>query len=221
MALGHGWRAYFLVIRAMGKMVRICFVRHGETDWNVELRMQGQIDLALNSRGEAQAAAVGRHFSTLTAAALYSSDLLRARQTAQPIGQALGLTPTLLPALRERHFGRCEGLTFAEIEARYADDARAIVSRDPDYCSPPNGESRRAHTARILGCVAQLIAGHGGQTLVVVTHGGVLDVIYRRIFDLPLHTPRQHLIPNAGLNWVRIDGEQWSLESWGETAHLA
>lgn len=125
---------------------------------------RGRSDLALNARGEAQAAAVGRSFAGKTADALYSSDLLRARQTAQPIAQALGHVPTLLPALRERHFGRCEGLTFAEIEALYADDARAIVSRDPDYCSPGCGESRRQHAARVLNASPGWWPGTAGRT---------------------------------------------------------
>ena len=202
-------------------MTRVCFVRHGETDWNVELRMQGQIDIALNAVGEAQALATGRYFEGRTAAALYSSDLLRARQTAQPIAQALRLKPTLLPELRERNFGRCEGLTFAEVAARHADDAQAIVTRDPDYCAPGGGESRRQHAARILGCVAQLVGRHGGQTIVVVTHGGVLDVIYRRAYDLPPEAPRNYPIANAGINWVVIEGERWSVERWAETSHLA
>ena len=205
----------------MGQTTRICFVRHGETDWNIGQRMQGHRDLALNARGEAQAGAAGRYFCGRQADALYSSDLLRARQTAQPIAQALSLALILDPALRERHFGRCEGLTFAEVAARYADDARAIENRDPDYCAPQGGESRREHEARVLGCVARLLGEHCGQTIVVVTHGGVLDVIYRRALGLPSDAPREYAIPNAGINWLAIDGEQWSIERWGETAHLA
>ena len=98
--------------------------------------MQGWIDQPLNAKGAAQAAALGRYFAEREAAAVYSSDLARAQQTAQPIARALGLAVGALPALRERCFGRCEGLTFAEISARYPEDAQAIVSRDPDYAAP-------------------------------------------------------------------------------------
>lgn len=205
----------------MRQTTRICFVRHGETDWNIEQRMQGHRDLPLNATGLAQAAAVGRYFVGRQANALYSSDLLRARQTAQPIAQALNLPLTPQEALRERHFGRCEGLTVDEVAARYADDARAIATRDPDYCAPQGGESRRQHAARVLGCVARLLDNHRGQTIVVVTHGGVLDVIYRRAQGLPADSPRDYAIPNAGINWLAIAGEQWLIECWGETAHLA
>lgn len=201
------------------KLTRICFVRHGETDWNIELRMQGYIDLALNAKGEAQALAAGRHFSGVQAVALYSSDLLRARQTAQPISEALRLPMVLCPELRERHFGRCEGLTFEEIADKFPEDAYAIRHRDPDYVSL-GGESRRQHQSRILGCIDGLVREHPGQTIVVVTHGGVLDVIYRRVRDLPPEAPRDYPIPNVGINWVSVDGENWLIESWGETAHL-
>ena len=203
----------------MEQVTRICLVRHGETDWNVELRMQGQIDIALNARGQAQATAIGRHFEGRRADALYSSDLVRARQTAQPVAQSLGLSAVLLPELRERHFGRCEGLTFAEIEARLPEDARAIASRDPDYVSP-GGESRRQHVTRVLTCVGALVERHRGQTVVVVTHGGVLDVVYRRVHGLPPEAPRDYPIPNAGINWLSIAGDAWSIDRWGETAHL-
>lgn len=203
------------------KKTRICFVRHGETDWNIELRMQGQTDLPLNATGEAQAFALGRHFSGLSAAALYSSDLLRARQTAQPIAEALRLPILLLSALRERHFGRCEGSTLEEVAARHAEDARAIESRDPDYAAPGGGESRRQHQIRVLDCIDRLRLDHCGQTIIVMTHGGVLDVIYRRAFGLPPEAPRDYPIPNAAINWVAIRGEQWRIERWGDTAHLA
>ena len=202
-------------------VTRICFVRHGETDWNIERRMQGHIDLPLNAKGEEQARALGRVFSGQQADALYSSDLLRARQTAQPIADALQRPMNVTAALREQHFGRCEGKVFAEIAVLNPDDAQALVSRDPDYATPGGGESRRQHEARILDCITGLVSAHPGQTLVVVTHGGVLDVIYRRVHGLPPDSPRDYPIPNAGLNRVAISGDQWLIESWGETVHLA
>lgn len=203
------------------EVTRVCFIRHGETDWNSELRLQGQIDLALNASGESQAAALGPWFLGKAAAAIYSSDLLRARQTAQPIADALRLPIVTLTALRERNFGRCEGLTMTEIADRYADDAQAIESNDPDYILPGNGESRRQLNARILRCVDELTRAHRGQTIIVVTHGGVLDVIYRRAKNLPVDSPRNYPIPNTGLNWLAIGDEQWLIELWGSTQHLA
>lgn len=200
---------------------RICFVRHGETDWNIEQRMQGHIDLALNASGKAQAISVGHYFVGVQAAALYSSDLLRARQTAWPIAQALRLPMIPLSALRERHFGRCEGLTLQEIAARNKADAQAITSRDPDCAAPGGGESLRQHEERVLACIGNLETAHRGQTIVVVTHGGVLDVIYSRALNLPPEAPRDYPIPNTGINWISIMGDQWTIECWGDTGHLS
>ena len=201
-------------------MTRICFVRHGETDWNIELRMQGHVDIPLNATGSAQAEALGRHFSKgMQADALYSSDLLRARQTAQPISDVLGVPIIPLVELRERSFGCCEGLVIAEILERFPEEAMAMKRRDAEHV-PQGGESRRQHHDRIRACVVKLVARHPSQTLVVVTHGGVLDVIYRMATGLPIVAPRNYPISNAGLNWVRIEGEEWAIESWGEVAHL-
>lgn len=202
------------------KTARICFVRHGETDWNNESRLQGQIDLALNASGESQAAALGAWFVGKAADAIYSSDLLRARQTARPISDSMRLPVIPLKALRERHFGRCEGLTMEEIVGCYADDARAIEYNDPDYVLPGNGESRRQLNDRVLRCVEELAGAHIGQTIIVVTHGGVLDVVYRRAKNLPLDAPRNYPIPNTGLNWVVIRDGQWVIEIWGSAPHL-
>ena len=129
-------------------MTRICFVRHGETAWNIELRMQGHVDIPLNATGLAQADALGRYFAEgVHADALYSSDLLRARQTAQPIADVLGLPVIPLVELRERSFGRCEGLVIAEILERYPEEAVAMKRRDPEHV-PQGGESRRQHHDR-------------------------------------------------------------------------
>ena len=200
-------------------MARICFIRHGETDWNVEQRMQGHIDMPLNVKGSTQAQMLGQRFAPGQAAALYCSDLLRARQTAQPVARALQLDVRHDPALRERNFGRCEGLTQAEIFHRYPEDARALELGDPNFV-PSGGESRKQHQARVLACVEKLVRIHAGQVIVVVTHGGVLDVLFRRVRRLPLHAPRDYAIPNAGINWIAVGGEDWEIEIWADTAYL-
>jgi len=200
-------------------MARIYFIRHGETDWNVELRMQGHIDRPLNANGLAQADALGRHFRPERVAAIYSSDLWRARQTAAPLAGVLGLSVRHEPALRERNFGRCEGMTIGEIEQAFAAEAEAFASGDPDHV-PLGGESRRQHQDRVLACVETLAQRHPGQTIVVVTHGGVLDVVYRRVRHLPLTAMRDYPIPNTGINRIAVEEGAWTIESWGDTAHL-
>ena len=203
----------------MLEVTRICFIRHGETDWNVEQRVQGHIDRPLNAKGMAQADALARRFLRGQAAALYCSDLLRARQTAEPVARALDLDIRVDQALRERNFGCCEGLTLQEIAAQSPEDARAIESGEPDFAAA-GGESRRQHQARVLACIEALARAHPAQAVVVVTHGGVLDVIRRRARRLPLQSPRDYAIPNAGINWIAINGDAWEIESWADTVHL-
>ena len=204
----------------MSVATRVCFVRHGETAWNAAQRIQGHKDLPLNESGLEQALGVGQYFKKMTVAALYCSDLQRAQQTAGPIAVALNLPPVLLPALRERNFGRFEGMTYGEVFSASEDNARALKERHPDYVLPGGGESLNQHLQRTLECIEQLVDAHPGQTIVVVTHGGVLDLIYRRARGLPLESARDFPIPNTGINWLSICGTQWTVESWAETAHL-
>jgi len=202
------------------KSTRICLVRHGETAWNAEKRIQGQTDIALDTSGLAQAEAAARWLAQHDVAALYSSDLLRARQTAMRIAAAVNLPLSLLPALRERRYGFFEGLTYDEARARHPEDYYAFETRDPDYAFPDGGESLQQLHARVTGQLRCLAADHPGQTVVLVTHGGVLDIVNRFVRGTPLDSPRDFLIPNAGINWLSVRGECWTLDAWGETGHL-
>lgn len=198
---------------------RICLIRHGETEWNAERRIQGQIDIGLNANGLRQAEAAGRWLKGAGIMALYSSDLKRARMTAEAIGRALDLIPVLLPDLRERCYGVFQGLTYAEAQQRYPEGYAAFEGRNADY-DFENGESLRQLFDRVTGRLRALAAAHPGQAIAVVVHGGVLDVINRFARGNPLEMPRDFLIPNAGLNWLAAVDGRWHIETWGETAHL-
>lgn len=198
---------------------RICLVRHGETEWNAERRIQGQIDIALNATGECQAKAVGRWLARAEIAALYASDLKRAWTTALAIGTALGLAPQAAPEMRERRYGVFEGLTYAEAQKKFPAGYAAFEGRNADY-DFENGESLHALFARVTGKLQAIAAGHPGQNVVVVLHGGVLDIINRFVRGNSLETPRDFLIPNAGINWISLLDGRWHIESWGETDHL-
>ncbi len=201
------------------QVTRFCLVRHGETEWNAERRIQGQIDIALNATGRRQAAAAGRWLRAAGVDAVYSSDLQRAWATACAIGEAIGRHPVAVPEMRERRYGIFEGLTFMELKERHPEGYAAYERRDPDYdfeC----GESLRQMFARVTGKLVELAGAHQGQTVVVVLHGGVLDIINRYVRGNPLHVPRDFLIPNAGLNWIACAGGAWSIEAWGDTRHL-
>ena len=208
--------------------MRCCIVRHGETPWNADRRLQGHQDIPLNALGLSQAEAAGRYLQKKHAenpfSAVISSDLLRARQTADAVARALGLAVQDAPALRERHYGQFEGKTPAEAAIFAADAYAALVSRADLDALPGEAESLRAMVYRIESCLVELVQRYADQSVVLVTHGGVLDVMYRRAMGRELTGPRDAPIPNAGLNWVDLTLEngqlRWSMVAWGETAHL-
>ena len=201
------------------RTTRLCLVRHGETEWNAARRIQGQIDIGLNDAGRRQAAAAGRWLVKAGIVAIYSSDLQRAWCTAQAIGTALGLAPVAMPTLRERRYGVFEGLTYDQAEREHPAGYAAFVGRNADY-DFENGESLKAMFARVTTALQEIAARHAGGNVVIVVHGGVLDIINRFVRGNSLETPRDFLIPNAGLNWIVQRADGWLIESWGETAHL-
>jgi len=198
---------------------RICFVRHGETDWNVEKRIQGHTDIPLNATGRAQALAMAFNAAHVSFRALYSSDLTRAVDTAKALAQREDLEIRLLPQLRERHYGIFQGTTAAEGAERHPEAYRRYLARDPHY-DFETGESMLAFAARVAEGVDRMVRHHTGQTIAAVTHGGVLDILYRRATGRPLHTPRDFDVPNCALNWFHFDGQGWHLETWADRHHL-
>ncbi len=200
-------------------ITRLCLVRHGETEWNAARRIQGQIDIELNATGLRQAAGAGRWLASAGIVALYSSDLKRAWATAQAIGLALGLEPQAAPEMRERRYGAFEGLTYDEARAKHPDGYAAFEGRNADY-NFEHGESLKEMFARVTGKLKAIAAAHPGGNVVVVLHGGVLDIVNRFVRGNSLETPRDFLIPNAGLNWIAAVDGVWHIETWGETAHL-
>jgi probable phosphoglycerate mutase len=197
----------------------LLLIRHGETAWNAEERMQGHEDIPLNERGMAQARSLGARFSRETIHALYSSDLKRALDTARGISMVTARHVVQDRRLRERHLGVLQGVlrhcaheTVGEVYARYR-------ASDPDYAIP-GGESTRQFAARVLACVDDLLRLHPGETVVVVAHGGVLDQLYRHALGLPISGPRAFTLRNASVNRLEIEGGRWSLREWGDVRHL-
>jgi probable phosphoglycerate mutase len=194
-------------------------VRHGETAWNAEGRVQGQTDVPLSAVGEAQARAVRDALAGERFIALYASDLARVRQTAAPAAALLGLEVRLEPRLRERHYGKFETLTYAEARERLPQDYARFRAKDPDY-DFGSGESLRAFHARAIACVAEIAARHAGQAVLVFTHGGVLEMVHRHAHGSGLSAPRDFEIPNAALNWVEVGLGAWRVSVWAQVAHL-
>ena len=200
-------------------MTRLCLVRHGETAWNAEHRVQGQLDVPLNESGRRQAQAVAEALAQEKFAAIYSSDLSRALQTAEISSRNLGLTINVEKDLRERHYGIFESLTYAEVKTRYPQDYARFEARDPEFAFR-SGESLRDFSARSIAVATRIAGAHPGQSVLVFTHGGILDKLYRFVTGLPLSAPRDFGIPNCGINRIEAAPDGWRLRSWAEVAHL-
>ena len=198
---------------------RFIVVRHGETQWNVETRIQGQRDSSLTPSGVAQADAIGKRLARERFDAIVASDLGRAFQTAEAIGRHCGLTVERDPRLRERTFGQGEGMLYAEVDKLWPGVFSRSLNTDPDVAIP-GGESRREFHDRIKAAFESLAKAHANRRVCVVTHGGVLAVLYRIVHDIPLAHAHKVAISNASYNAVAFDAGNWSLEAWDETDHL-
>ncbi len=200
-------------------VTRICIVRHGETDWNLERRLQGQLNTNLNAAGRVQAKATAQGLEQHGFVAIYSSDLRRTLQTATVLAQRLGLEVCPEAGLRERHYGVFQGRTAAELARDYPDAHARFLNRDLDY-DFDHGESLRNFAARVSETIERIASHHAGETVLLVTHGGVLDIVYRRITGRALSGPRDFAVPNAALNWIELGPEGWHLLAWADRSHL-
>ncbi|TSE20152.1 Glucosyl-3-phosphoglycerate phosphatase [Tepidimonas alkaliphilus] len=202
------------------QLTRLFAIRHGETAWNRESRIQGQLDIPLNETGRWQAQRVALALRHEALAAIYSSDLSRARATAEPLAQALGLAVQTHAGLRERCFGVFQGHTWTELEQTHPEVVLAWKNRIPDY-APPGGESLLQLRERVEATFTELAARHPGQAIAVVAHGGVLDILYRTATRIDLQAPRAWAMANAAIHrllWTADSG--FALLSWGDTRHL-
>jgi probable phosphoglycerate mutase len=198
---------------------KLIVIRHAETAWNREKRMQGVTDTPLSDVGRAQAQALGRRLAGRAFSALYSSNLSRAHDTALAIAEHSGRELRLDARLQERQFGIFEGLLAAEIMTRYPEEYARFASRDPDY-EVPGGESARGFSLRCLGGLAEIAGRHRGEEIVVVTHGLVLDALYRAAHALDHGVQRPVPLINASVNLFGY-GDAWRMELWGDVSHLA
>lgn len=199
---------------------RIIAIRHGETSWNVDSRIQGQRDIGLNETGRWQARRVGEALADEDITAVYSSDLGRAHQTAQEIAETTGIPVVRTEGLRERHFGIFEGMTFDEIEQSWPDDAQHWRRRVPHWQPPEGGESLLELRERVRRTMEDLAARHPGEQIVVVAHGGVLDTLYRIATGQDVNSPRTWALPNAAINRLLWTPEGFTLVGWSDTQHL-
>jgi probable phosphoglycerate mutase len=198
---------------------RIVAIRHGETDWNVGARIQGHTDIGLNANGRWQAQRTAQALADEGFAAVYASDLARAADTAAALADAVGVELRRHTGLRERAFGVFEGRSFDELEQRWPAEVQRWRQRDPDF-GPEGGETLRDFYGRAVAAVLELAARHPGEQIAVVTHGGVLDCLYRAATRIDLQAPRTWQVVNAGINRLLHSGQALTLVGWADVGHL-
>jgi probable phosphoglycerate mutase len=207
----------------MAEPTRVFALRHGQTAWNADTRIQGQLDIGLNDTGRWQARRLAQALAAECTgeplAAIYSSDLSRALDTARALAEATGTPLHTSPLLRERGFGVFEGHTHADIDRLWPEEAASWRRRDTGR-GPDGGEALDTFYARCVPAVCALAAAHLGQVIAIVAHGGVLDCLYRAAVGVDLAAPRTWALGNAVVNRLLFNGERLSLVGWGDDAHL-
>lgn len=199
---------------------RLVVIRHGETPWNRATRIQGHTDIPLSALGLAQAERLAQALADESFAAIYASDLRRARQTAEAVALPHGLPVRQDSGLRERAFGRFEGLSWQEIDEGFPEDAARWRRREPDF-PVGGGESLMDFSARCLAAARRAASAHPGQTIALVAHGGVLDCLYRAATRVALDAPRSWQLGNATINRLLATPEGFTLIGWNDDHHLA
>lgn len=199
---------------------RILLIRHGETAWNRATRIQGHTDVPLSPLGLVQAERLAIALAEERLTAIYSSDLSRARQTAEALARSQRLAIRFDAGLRERAFGRFEGLSWEEIARGYPEDAARWRRREPDF-AVGGGESLNAFSTRCLDAARRAAAAHPGESIALVAHGGVLDCLYRAATGLELDAPRSWQLGNATINRLLATPAGFTLVGWNDDRHLA
>ncbi|MGO1765743.1 hypothetical protein CAP48_08495 [Advenella sp. S44] len=198
-------------------------IRHGETDWNAERRLQGWRDIPLNTNGLAQAEALGSHLQSCFAddmpAHIYTSDLERAYRTALPYAQACSKPVKQLPGLRERNYGVLEGRLWSELTG--FDSARnhnLAIELDQEQ---HQAEDLQTFFTRIRQTLNALAQKHKNETILVVSHGGAIDMMWRAARNVAPDAPREFSQRNTCINRLRIlTDDHWQIVSWADTSHL-
>ena len=199
---------------------RILAIRHGETDWNVASRIQGQIDIELNPQGRWQAQQVAKALADEDIHAIYASDLSRALVTAQHIASHHGLTVQTVKPLRERHYGFFESQTWDEIQQSHPQDALLWRERDPHWTPRDGGESLVMLHERVSHVLHDIASQHRGQHIALVSHGGVLDILYRMATGQGLQVERSWGLRNTAINRLLWTPQGLQLVGWADERHL-
>ena len=205
---------------------RVCLIRHGETASNAGGRLQGQLDVPLNARGRDQALLAATALAEQigadahSIAAMYTSDLSRARETCDCIARAFATAPVVsTSALRERHLGALQGIVRSEAAAFHPAAWRALVSRDPHH-ELDGGESIVQFGKRVGDALELIRSAHAGRMVVIVSHAGVIEIVHRIATQANLDKRSDVSLPNASISWISHDGAAWKMDTLADTSHL-
>jgi probable phosphoglycerate mutase len=206
-------------IRKDESATRLVLVRHGETDWNAESRLQGHRPVPLNAHGRNEAKLLARRVAAERPRNLYSSDLARAMQTAQIIAEETGLEIIATPKLREADFGQWEGKTYAEVQADSPAAFDNWVQSD-FHNAPPGGESAAELRERVIAFLAEVIEKHPGRTSALVTHGGPCKYAIAHTLGISPGGIYRYAVDNASVHIIEIGPYGWRLATLNDTCHL-
>ncbi|KAF8369858.1 hypothetical protein HHK36_011767 [Tetracentron sinense] len=199
-------------------VAEIVIVRHGETTWNASGRIQGQLESELNEMGWKQAAAIAERLAKeLKPTAIYSSELSRAKNTADMIAKNCHIPEVIVvPELKERHVGSLQGLVWSEIQEKEPEAYHAFFSTQNDLEIPGGGESFNQLCERSVAALEEIASRHKGERVIVVTHGGVL----RAIFMSVTREASAGKVLNASINVLHLSEKKWNFKSWSDVSHL-
>lgn len=198
----------------------LILIRHGETFWNAEGRLQGQSDSPLTPRGVAQAQAIARRLQHEAFSALYASHLQRVLDTAAPIAATSGHPVQVDPRLQERAYGIFEGLTHAEASVQHAAVYQEYQTNlSPDFAIP-QAESTSQMLARGLTVFTELAECHPGERIVIVSHGSFLRVMLSHMLGIPLDIKQRFRLANGSLSEATWRAGEWNVLTLGEVYHL-
>jgi probable phosphoglycerate mutase len=206
-------------VPARPRPARLILVRHGQSTWNREHRIQGQLDPPLSDEGRKQAALVGARFGGRKFAGFYASDLKRAFETAEVIGARLGQAPEPNESLREIYLGEWEGLRTDEIAERFP-EAWASWVEEPDWDCVPGGEGAAAFDARVGSALEQMVSRHPGGDVLIVTHGGVIQIALHRIVGRTSRGLFPFKIQNASISVIEKRDGRMVIGGVNDIGHL-
>jgi broad specificity phosphatase PhoE len=198
---------------------KITIVRHGETEWNISMQLQGHQDSPLTKNGIKQTNLLAQTIKNRDFDLIYSSDLGRAIDTANILNKQLNLQIIPSEKLRERAFGVMEGLTREQVELKYPDIFHVYMHRNSNH-QIPEGESLETFSKRVIDEIDLIAKSNVGKRLLLIAHGGVLDCVIRKIFKLKVDDKRCFTLHNSSVNTISIENEKWILEEWGNVEHL-